>query len=349
MKDIISNDVVEILADETIPWERLKNSKVIITGASGLIGRYFLYTLCALNSQRDYGIKVTAIVRDRNKIENDHRIQNVDFIEKDLSFHFEPNLAADFFIHAAGIASPSLYCNDPVKTIRTSTISTDILLECAYKCKAERFLLLSSGEVYGVLPSDKSTDEGEYGPMDPLTRRASYGEGKRIAETMCYAWNKQYQVPTVIARLGHTFGPSISLMDDRAFSVFIKNVVFGEDIVLESDGSAMRTFCYMTDAIRALFLVLLKGECGEAYNVINSNNYHSIREFAFLLAELPDAEKTKVVFGKGAAPQIYRNREHRLYPPNIEKTLALGWRPRVFLKEGIERTVEHIVSSKKGN
>ena len=132
------------------------------------------------------------------------------------------------------------------------------MLETAKADGSEGFLLLSSGDVYGHR-SDPSLpiDESSFGWLDPLNIRSCYGEGKRASETLCACWHVQYDLPAKIVRLSHTYGPGMRLDDGRVFADFVSDIVARRNIVMKSDGTACRPFCYLADVIVALFSVLL--------------------------------------------------------------------------------------------
>jgi dTDP-glucose 4,6-dehydratase len=249
----------------------------------------------------------------------------------------------DYIIHAAGNATPQLFASDPVGTYRGALLGTHHLLELAQRSGSEGFLLLSSGAVHGVVPGERTIiDERVIGVVDPLDPYACYAESKRMAETMCAGWARQYGVPVRIARLSHTYGPGLRQDDDRAFAQFVYAIVERRDIILHTDGAAVRPYCYLSDAVDALLRILLLGGSGEAYLLANDTAACSVLELARLLVSLcPDrGSQLRMVAGSGAASIANRDPYHQL---DTSKLRSLGWSPRVGVQEGFHRTLRSLL------
>ena len=159
-----------------------------------------------------------------------------------------------------------------------------------------------------------------------------------MCETMLASYEAQYGIPYIGVRLCHTFGPGILLDDGRAFSEFIKNVIEGKDIVLHSDGSAMRTYTYVADAVGAMLLAFTKGK-EHYYNVANTDNLISIRDLAELIAGLDPKGKVKVCF-ENKSGQKFKYLPFKLGIMNVERISKLGWCPQVGLKDAFRYTLE---------
>ena len=176
--------------------------------------------------------------------------------------------------------------NQPVETIAANTIGTFKTLELAKEKNAEGYLFISSREIYG------QPDEGQeffyentYGFVDQLNPRSCYSEGKKAAETMCVCFHEEYGLNTKIARLAHTYGPGMSIYDGRVQADFLKNVYHNEDIVLKSEGTAVRTYTYIADAIAGMYRILLDSE-DIVYNIGNEAGKVSIRDLAEILVSI---------------------------------------------------------------
>ena len=203
-------------------------------------------------------------------------------------------------------------------------------------------MFISSREIYGQ-PSEGQEFfyEDTYGFVDPLSARSCYPEGKKAAETMCVSFREEYGLNTKIARLAHTYGPGMSIYDGRVQADFLKNVFHNEDIVLKSQGTAVRTYTYIADAVSGLFRVLLDSE-EVVYNVGNEDGKVSIRELAEILVGIYPERKLKLVFDipeggtKGTAP-------FTLGILNSEKLRKIGWNPKYGIKEGFQRTLEYLM------
>ncbi|HPZ00989.1 MAG TPA: NAD-dependent epimerase/dehydratase family protein, partial [Clostridiales bacterium] len=180
----------------------------------------------------------------------------------------------------------------------------------------------------------------DYGYIDPLSVRSSYSEGKRMVENLCASYASQYRVPVCMARLSQTFGAGVEYTDGRVFAEFARCAIEGKDIVLHTDGSTIRTYCYTSDAVSAILTLLESGTPGEAYNVTNMQTACSIREMAELVAGLYPEQNisVKIEIPKDLAAFGYN--PQMVIRLNAEKLLALGWNPSVDLPTMFRRTIE---------
>lgn len=326
---IICGDVEDIIARE-LPWETFRGKTVLVTGASGMIPSYAVYTFLGLNDAKDLGVRVLALVRNEEKarrifgkvLERD----DIELIAQDVSAPIEVTGPVDYIIHGASAARPSEHKKAPTATIRANLMGTFNLLDLAVEKGAEGFVLMSSSEVYGTVPEGiKEITETDYGALDILNPRSCYSEGKRGAETICAAYQAQYGIRCRIPRFAHIYGPGMSLNDGRVQADFAANVYRGQNIVLKSDGSSQRAYTYVADAVAGMFYVLLKGE-DMAYNVADSRHIISIRELAEAFVAARPEKNLKLVFdipeGTGG-----------MYNPAAfiglsgEKLEGLGWEP----------------------
>ncbi|MCX8480888.1 MAG: NAD-dependent epimerase/dehydratase family protein, partial [Sediminibacterium sp.] len=247
----------------------------------------------------------------------------------------------DFIIHAASQASPKYYGIDPVGTLKANVVGTINLLELARKKKIESFLYFSSGEVYGILTEDKiPINENSYGYVNPCDVRSCYAEGKRMGENICVSYFHQYKIPIKIVRPFHTYGPGMQLDDGRVYADFVRNILQNEPIQLQSDGSAKRAFCYLTDATIGFIKILLDGINGEAYNVGNPNEEKSILELAKILVNLPQNNNTQIKYLSTKNDNNYMKSPIQRNSPKIDKINILGWFPKISVEEGFSRTIK---------
>jgi dTDP-glucose 4,6-dehydratase len=228
-----------------------------------------------------------------------------------------------------------------VGTLLPNTIGTAALLDVLSRAQSPKgFLFVSSSEVYGTVATNATLSETSYGSVDPATVRACYAESKRMGETMCLAWHQQYGIPTFIVRPFHTYGPGLQANDGRVFADFVFNVLRDENIIMHSDGSARRAFCYVSDAIAGFFSVLLKGTPAQAYNVANPAGELSVMELAEMLVGLyPErqlkVEHLNVAESSGYFPSVYT----RLLP-DVARLNALGWTAQIDPPAGFRRMIE---------
>lgn len=343
MNRIIREDIDFIISTFKY-WERFKNKTVLISGANGFLPAYLVETLLSLD--QSFQTHVIALVRNKAKTERrfSHRLAHPRFeiIEQDVCTELSYSGKIDFIIHAASQASPKYYGVDPVGTLNANVIGTINLIKLAYDKKVESFLYFSSGEVYGTVDEKNiPIAEDAYGYLDPAKVRSCYAESKCMGENICVSWFHQYGVQAKIVRPFHTYGPGMALDDGRVFADFVSNILAGKDITLNSDGSARRAFCYLTDATLGFLTVLLNGENGEAYNVGNPQEEYSILELAKILTTIKPEKGLNVFINE--AYQQNNNYLKSPYPRNsplIAKIGALGWRPETSVKTGFSRTVE---------
>ncbi|OFI48760.1 nucleotide sugar dehydratase [Floricoccus tropicus] len=343
--EVIQNDLKLITSQNYISWDKLKGKTVLVTGASGMLATYMIYTLAYLNDNFAYNIKIIGTVRNIEKasLKFSSLISNeyFDLIRHDVTKEFTYDGKIDYIVHAASNASPKFIINDPVGIINANTIGTLNLLNFAKDHPIENLLFLSTREVYGKAISDY-IDENSYGGFDILESRACYPESKRMAETLLKSFNDQFGVPFTITRIAHSYGPGMQLKDDgRIMSDLLLNVVNSEDIILKSDGTAERAFCYIADAVSALFLVLLDGENANAYNVANEDEPIQIRELAKKLTEIFAERNISVVFDIPKQMGLGYSKMGRTRL-NTEKIELLGWRKKVSLEQGLVNTIKAI-------
>ena len=345
---IEQEDLEYIINDKNIDWDNFRNKTVLISGASGMLPAYMVKTLLYLNKKANYNINIIGIVRNIDMAkqrfcdfltDTRFKLLKIDLSEK---INLEENI--DYIIHAASQASPSLFFSDPVGTIEANTFGTGNLLKFAKDKNVKGFLYFSSGEVCGDIFDVKDiVQEDDYGIVNPLEVRNCYAESKRLGENLCHCYYCQYNIPTKIVRPSHTYGYGFKINDGRAFASFIMSIVNGKNIILKSDGSAKRSFVYIADAIRAYFLVLLKGESGQAYNVGNDHEI-SILELANLLVSLPENKTSKVIINISADAPSAKSSHGQL---DISKIKLLGWKPCITEKEGFQRTIKAIITDLK--
>ena len=340
-KAVVKADLDELISRD-IPFENLKGKTVLVTGATGMLAYYFTLTLMHLNREKNYGIKVLALVRSKNKAEakfegflND---ENFVILAQDVCTPINYEGDIHYIFHAAGAASPYFIKNDPTGIIAANTQGTVNILELAKRCNTENVVYPSTREVYGKVDDVDFVKESDMGTFDPLDARSCYPESKRMAETILKSYMVQFGVPFTVLRIAHSYGPGMIIGNDgRVMSDFITNAVNSEDIVMKSDGLAERAFCYVSDAVAAIFLVMLKGEKGEAYNLANETEPMAIRDVAKLISALFPERNINVVYQVSTDTSSYCNYARKGL--NTEKLEALGWKPTVKLKDGLKSTV----------
>lgn len=340
----VEEDLRAITAHE-LNWTDLEGRTVLVSGAAGFLPAYLVETILYLNETRfARPALVLGLVRDVKKAEarfaHYRGRSDLRCFEHDVCLPLVQDEQVDYIIHAASKASPRFFGVDPAGTLAANVVGTFNLLEFARSQPVRAFLFFSSSEVYGTVGTEQfPLREDCTGGLDPTEVRSCYAESKRMGETMCVAWSRQYGVPAKIVRIFHTYGPGMALDDGRVFADFVANVLAGRDLLLKSDGRAFRAFCYLADAVAGFFTILFKGEPGVAYNLGNEGAETSILDLAHSLAGLlPDRE---LAVQRAAAPPArgYLRSTVARSCPDTSRLRGLGWQPRTGLREGFLRTI----------
>ena len=335
---------------ERINLEILKNKKILITGANGLICSYLIDLLIYANENYDTNISIYALSRNEEKLKE--RFQKYYLKEyfhsviQDVCNKIELE-SIDYIIHGASPATPKQYIQNPVDTMNANYLGMLNVLECAVKNHSEKVIYISSSEIYGSsFEDDKELKENEYRYVDILEVRSSYASSKRATETLCIAYKNQYECNICIVRPAHIYGPTITSSDSRAVSDFLRNVSEDKDILMKSDGSSIRSYCYVGDTIVGILKVLEKGISGEAYNISNTIDTISIKELANTIAKYGN-KKLIIELPKDYLSQKINsnNKEIRI---NNEKLKKLGWDCKILIEEGIKRSLQ-IIKEKKNS
>ncbi|WP_288312823.1 NAD-dependent epimerase/dehydratase family protein [uncultured Selenomonas sp.] len=352
MKDFLTNPVIQedmenIFARE-VPVRELFGRTVLVSGATGMLASYLVYYLIWLNERQAADIRIIALVRNREKAERRFgRYLSLPYFSVRTDDICKPLMieeSVDYIVHAASLASPQFYGSNPVEVAAPNTLGTYYMLELAKRKSVRGFLYFSTGDIYGKMLGGRTVfDEEQMGIMNPLDEHSCYGESKRMGETWCASFAREYGVPTRVARIAHTYAPTMDIENDpRVFSAFMKCLLHGKDIVMLSDGTAKRPFCYITDAIAAFLLILLKGKDGEAYNVANTEQFISIGELADIISTLDSGEHVKVVHQSRRNCDAYmENRSNHQNCPLTNKLKALGWECQYDVKSGFQRVLRY--------
>lgn len=355
--DFLDNHIIredmQMIYQSSKAWDLLERSGIYITGATGMIASYFVMFLIFLNEVYGSCIEIYAGIRSVEKARRRFgKYCDREYLHLICSDINAPLVIQDpiyYIVHAASLASPQYYGKMPVETMLPNVIGTCELLKYGAKNPLKGFLFFSSGSVYGSVGKTADIVETTVGSMDWMAAGNVYGESKRCGEAMCSAYFREYGVPVKIARIHHTYGPTMDVQNDkRVFAEFANNILNNNNIVLKSDGEDKRAFCYLGDTTAALFQILLNGEAGECYNVGNPDQYVSIRELAELLTGVFPEKGLRVEFQKREDAGYCASPVRRMTPVNVDKLKELGWNAKVTVADGFTRSLQYLSEMKDG-
>ena len=341
MKKALYDEILDRIIDSTIALDELREKTVVIVGATGLVGVALTDIFMRLNQLYAMEINVIAIGRNEEHLEKLYnRYEKNKLLQTyvcDALVPFFVDLNVDHIIYAASNTHPQAYVNDPIGTIMINVAGAGNWLEYGVRHNVQKFIYLSSVEIYGENRSDvECFDETYMGYLDCNTLRAGYPESKRVGEALCQAYKEKYDLDVVSARLCRVYGPTMLETDSKVIAQFIKNAVDGKDIILKSEGTQQFSYVFSLDAAMGIICLLLKGKSGEAYNVA-CREIFSLKEIAGMTAKiggcnvymgLADKEEQK---GYSVATKALMNTN------KIEK---LGWKAMVELEEGLQITID---------
>ena len=296
--------------------------KILITGGSGFIGSH----LCRRLSEKN-----EIVCMDNLRTGKKENIEGLDveFLEKDITEPFD--IETDLIFNMASPASPVFYQKYPLETLETNSIGMKNVLENAKKHGA-KVVQASTSEVYGD-PKLHPQNEEYWGNVNPVGPRSCYDEGKRFAESLCINYEMKYRVDVVLARIFNTYGPNMLKDDGRVVPNFICQALKNEKMTVYGSGRQTRSFCHVDDLVEGLVLLSEKGKTGEVYNLGNPTEYTILQ----LAEEVKDACNSSSEIDYNELPEddpIKRK-------PDITKISSeTGWKPKVGLKDGLEKTVE---------
>ncbi|HDX9577771.1 TPA: GDP-mannose 4,6-dehydratase [Bacillus pseudomycoides] len=308
---------------------------VVITGVAGFLGSYLAKALLNTNGIFIIGLDNLSTGKIENLQEIIHN-SNFKFLQADVSsadiLQLVSLSSADEIYHLASPASPKFYQSTPFATIDVNIQGTKNMLELAKRTGA-KILYTSTSETYGD-PEVHPQDETYRGNVNTWGPRACYDESKRMGEVLCYLYHSLYNIPVKVARIFNTYSAGLRNDDGRVISNFVTQALIDADITVYGDGSQTRSFCYVTDTVHGLMLMMEKEEAnGEIINIGNPIEY-TVLELAYLIKQLTNSN-SQITFHplpqddpKQRSPIIYKATE------------ILEWEPQISLETGLTSTIE---------
>lgn len=338
-QNLLSTDLHHILDHTRDLWDDLRGARLFITGGTGFFGCWLLESFLFANQQLDLKASASILTRKPDSVKQalPYLMLNpaITLIKGDVQNFEFPKGKYSHIIHAATDASAKLNDENPLLMLDTIIKGTRHTLDFAVHCKAEKFLLTSSGAIYGKQPSDTTHIPEEYmGSPDSLDPKSAYGIGKRTAEQLCVLYRKQYGVSSTIARCFAFVGPYLPLDIHFAIGNFIKDAMNGGPIIIKGDGTPYRSYLYAADLAIWLWTILLRGDSGRAYNV-GSEEDVTIAETAQIIARGVTSNVSTEIHGiANLSSPIER------YVPSIKRAQTeLNLHQHISLDDSIRRTI----------
>ncbi|QSO52317.1 NAD-dependent epimerase/dehydratase family protein [Alicyclobacillus curvatus] len=343
------NYIVSCLTDREV--EKFNGATVVVTGCAGFIGYYVLHFFDRYAHQLginkvvgldNFTLGQQAWVRELGESSKVVEIHDFDVIRGSLD-DVIPNASPYFVVHMASIASPPFYRRYPLETVDANVWGLRRLLEHSIGRDLRGFLFFSSSEIYGEPdPLFIPTAESYWGNVSSLGPRACYDESKRFGETLCEIFAHQYGLPITIVRPFNNFGPGTNLDDQRVTADFTKAIVLGKNVIIHSDGTPTRTFCYVADAVAGYLKALLYGTF-DCFNIGTENPEISMKGLAELYVQAgKDMFKYEgqIEFIPSSDPHYLTHNPSRRCPDISKAKNLLSFRPKISLTEGIYRELQ---------
>lgn len=336
--EIVQEDLKR-MSEITLQWHNFTNKTILVTGANSMLGTYMAFLFLYLNEKKHFNIKTVVLTRS---IEKTKELFN-DFLDKsyfeiiyqDITTPIKYIGKIDYIFHFAGNASPRYINSDPVGILQANLLGMFNIMELSRDKEPQRIIFASTREVYGAVDSE-SLSEDSFGIINPMENRSCYPESKRAAESIMRSYFLQHGIKGISVRIAHCYGPGMKIENDgRVMADLIGDAVHESNIVLKSSGNAIRSFCYLTDAIIGMIQIALYGKVGEAYNLANETEPITIKELANMISKINSLE---IKYATKQSQAGYCN--YTRVELNTSKLENLGFKPEIKLIDGIKRTIK---------
>ncbi len=355
LEQLLADDLETICRDLDAELGEMAGGSLLVTGGGGFLGYYLVQAVLHWNRTRRARGAIDVTVYDNYMrgvpawLEGLRNEPGLTIVRQDMIRPLpSPMPHFDWIVHAAGIASPIYYRAHPLECMDANITGLRNLLDYAVAEGAagrpvRGFLFYSSSEIYGDPAADSiPTPETYRGNVSCTGPRACYDESKRYGETLCVAFAGQHGVRVKMARPFNNYGPGLKITDGRVLPDYARDVLAGRDIVMLSDGSPTRTFCYASDAITGYYKVLVRGRPGEAYNVGIDKPEISMARLAEIVRDTASelfGYGGRVVLGKPQQADYLVDNPNRRCPVIDKARSELDYHPRVHVEEGIYRSL----------
>lgn len=353
--EVVERDLEDICNRLNSELGAMHGKKLFISGGAGFLGYYLIQAVLFWNQTHASAVPIKVTVCDNyirgvpDWLKNLSSNSSLTLLKHDITTPLPDGAGEfDFVIHAASIASPTFYRKYPIETMDANVQGLRLLLD---RCRIQQgagspvsgFLFFSTSEIYGdPTPDQIPTPETYRGNVSCTGPRACYDESKRFGETLCVNFARQFALPVTIARPFNNYGPGLKITDRRVIPDFARDLFAGKDLVLLSDGSPTRTFCYVADAIVGYYKILVHGRTGEAYNIGNESPEISMLKLAELLAKIAGQEfgyPGKVVKNSSQDKDYLIDNPQRRCPIIAKVRKELGFNPEITVEDGLRRTL----------
>jgi UDP-glucuronate decarboxylase len=364
--EVVRHDLEDICTRLNDEFQAMSGRSVLVTGGAGFLGHYLVQAPLFWNQHfrgDQEAIRVTVcdnflrgVPGWLEEITGDPNLQLVTHdITQPLPDQFRGH---DYIIHAASVASPTFYRKYPIETMDANVTGVRLLLDLCRERSDEGnpvrgFLFFSSSEIYGDPdPANIPTKETYRGQVSCTGPRACYDESKRYGETLCVNFARAYEIPVQIVRPFNNYGPGLQISDRRVIPDFARDIQDGRDIVLLSDGSPTRTFCYVADAVVGYYRALIRGRLGESYNIGTDAPEVSMAELAERMTAIAAERygyRGSVRRRSSDDPEYLTDNPVRRCPDITKARTELGYEPRVGLDDGLEQSLRWYAGNREGS
>ncbi len=339
MNNVQLEDCKALGALNYIDWDRFRDSTILVTGSTGLIG-VNLVNAIAYNSQaKELNIKLILPVRNKESAIKMFDWTAADIRDYKLEDGVELDTQVDYIVHLASPTSSLFFSENPVDTLLSNFRGAAAILNAVKDTSLKKLVFLSTMEVYGLPSKGHSVKEEELGSFETMNSRNSYPISKIAVENLCYSYYSQNGVRSVVLRATQTFGPGVKYDDGRVFAQFMRCAIENKDIVLKTQGLTERCYLYTADAVSAILTALLKAEPGNAYTVANPSTYCSIKDMAAMVSRDIAQDKISVVYDVVDDIGRFGYAETLYMDLNVDKLMSLGWKPTTDLENMFRRMI----------